>query len=671
MTHVIVDEVHERSVDSDLLLLLLRDALARHRGLRVVLMSATADPGLFADYFAPALGRLGEAGGVSHVDVPGFTYPVREFFLEDCVEATGFVVGKGSKLARKGAGRGEEVDLGPGYSERTRATMANIAEGAVNYAVLEATLAHVLGRLAAEGEDAFLRGWEEGGARAQAGDASLTGAVLVFLPGVEEIRRVARLLGTSPAVRAAAGAGLEVLPLYGSLPAREQAAVFRRPRPGCRKVVLATNVAETSITIDDCTVVVDTGLAKEMRYDPVADVSRLTLSFVSRASATQRRGRAGRVRPGACFRLFSRSRTWAEGMEEHSSPEMQRAPLLPLCLRVKASVPGASVQATLGQALTPPAPAALEASLAQLRVMGALEEGGAPGEGERLTPLGHVLVRMPVDPHVGKLLVMSGLLGCLEGGLTVAAAMSYGRGLFVESQDRRDAARQWKLRFANGVKSDHWATCEAFRAWEEEARGGGGGRRAAREWCEERCMSEQALENVGKIRRDLRRVLADLGLAGGGGGAGGGATGGGGGGESPRLLAAALCAGFYPKVARVQNPAATYLGLTGLGTAVEKEEERGGRAVKLFLKDRRRVFVHPGSINFSVGKYESPWAVYTGESAGARRDTHPHWRPPPARDDAGARMPGSSRARPGPLAPRPPRPGPQSWSRRPSRSCAR
>ena len=122
---------------------------------------------------------------------------------------------------------------------------------------------------------------------------------------------------------------LWILPLHGSLPASEQAKVFRRPPPGWRKVVLSTNVAETSVTIDDVAVVIDTGRAKEMRHDAVADLARLELQWVSKAAARQRRGRAGRVRPGVCLRLFSRTFTWP-GMDDHPAPEMVRAPLQPL-----------------------------------------------------------------------------------------------------------------------------------------------------------------------------------------------------------------------------------------------------------------------------------------------------------------------------------------------------
>ncbi|KAF5825923.1 P-loop containing nucleoside triphosphate hydrolase protein, partial [Dunaliella salina] len=247
---------------------------------------------------------------------------------------------------------------------------------------------------------------------------------------------------------------------------------LHRPPPGVFKIVLATNVAETSITIDDVSFVVDTGRAKEMQHDADRGILRLQEQWVSQASAQQRRGRAGRVRPGLCFRMFSR-RQFAR-MDPHTAPEMLRSPLESVCLTIRAMItthrqarqqqlqqelaeqlgrrhPGKQqqqqqqqqqqaglmqddggssilqqdVRGVLRHCLSPPPYAAVEGALTLLRQIGALDAM------EELTALGHHLTQMPMDPRVGKMLVYGAMLACLDPVLTIAAAMAHGRPVFM------------------------------------------------------------------------------------------------------------------------------------------------------------------------------------------------------------------------------------------------
>lgn len=177
------------------------------------------------------------------------------------------------------------------------------------------------------------------------------------MPGAPEIGRTVRAIEASPAVRAAArGAPLVVVPLHGGLSPDAQARAFERPPRGGRKIVVATNVAETSVTIDDVTVVVDTARVKEMAHDPAAGIGRLTEGWVSRAAAKQRRGRAGRVRPGVCFKLVSR-RTHDARLAADTAPEVARAPLEPLCLSLRTALPPDITLADGAAALVTPPPA--------------------------------------------------------------------------------------------------------------------------------------------------------------------------------------------------------------------------------------------------------------------------------------------------------------------------
>ncbi len=231
--------------------------------------------------------------------------------------------------------------------------------------------------------------------------AAEEGSLLVFLPGGREIREVAaRLGGLGPAV--------EILPLHGDLPPAAQDAAIRPAPAGKRKVVLSTNVAETSVTIDGVRVVIDSGLARAPRFDPRTGMSRLETVRISRAEADQRRGRAGRTAPGVCWRLWARE---AEGaMPLFATPEILATDLAPLALEL--AVWGAD-PATL-RWLDPPPPAAHAEALSLLRALGAVDADG------RATAHGRRLARLPAHPRLAHMLVEAERFG--RGGLAAALA---------------------------------------------------------------------------------------------------------------------------------------------------------------------------------------------------------------------------------------------------------
>lgn len=159
---------------------------------------------------------------------------------------------------------------------------------------------------------------------------SQEGAILVFLPGWEDINKTREKLNASSFFKDTSK--FMVLCLHSMIPSMEQKKVFKRPPPGCRKIVLATNIAETAITIDDVVYVIDSGRMKEKSYDPYNNVSTLQSSWVSKASAKQREGRAGRCQPGICYHLYSKLR--ADSLPEFQLPEIKRIPIEELCLQV-------------------------------------------------------------------------------------------------------------------------------------------------------------------------------------------------------------------------------------------------------------------------------------------------------------------------------------------------
>ena len=368
--------MHERDLNTDFLLVLLARLLRVAPSLRVTLMSATLDAKLFADYFRNAL--AGQVP-VPILQIAGRAFPVREVFLEDVarsiqlsgcpeprrratvhrprprhnapgVETTEHDPELSKKLLQQAARQSRaSVLLGPHFEEE------RLSPHAIAAVVVWICSADPLGRADGRGTD---------------------GAVLVFLPGTEDIREVQRALQEPPLCYAMSRA--LVVPLHGSLSIDEQQRAFATPPKGTRKVVLATNVAESSVTIDDVVYVINSGKLKEKRHEESSGISSLLTTWASAANNKQRRGRAGRVREGFCVNLFLRSR--AQRLRAFQLPEMRRVPLEELCLAIKRLKLG-RVFPVLKEALEPPDTEAICASVRTLTDMGALDED------ENLTPL--------------------------------------------------------------------------------------------------------------------------------------------------------------------------------------------------------------------------------------------------------------------------------------------
>ncbi len=249
--------------------------------------------------------------------------------------------------------------------------------------------------------DRVARAIEEAAASGDAGD------VLAFLPGVEEIRRAGRLLAPW-----AARSGVLVVPLHGSLPAEDQDRALRPAE--CRKVVLATNIAETSLTIDGVATVIDGGRARFASYDPARGLDRLELGRISRASADQRAGRAGRTGPGRCLRLWSGREH--RGLADSDPPEVARVDLCGAVLALHAW--GHADPAKFGW-FEPPAAASMAAAGRLLAMLGA-----TAGEGGAITPMGRRLLDVPAHPRLGRLLIESARIGADREGAALAALLS-------------------------------------------------------------------------------------------------------------------------------------------------------------------------------------------------------------------------------------------------------
>ncbi|XP_029444042.1 ATP-dependent RNA helicase DHX30 isoform X2 [Rhinatrema bivittatum] len=396
ISHIIVDEVHERDVNTDFLLILLKRIQMLNPDLRVVLMSATGDNRLYSKYF----------GGCPIVRVPGFMYPVKEYYLEDIFP----MLGKSSSE----------------YSEQTDGDCGPDLD----------LVSDVLLQVDAHGEP---------------------GGILCFLPGWQEIRGVKQRLEERLAVEKEK---YLILPVHSNIPMMDQQSVFQRPPPDVRKIVLATNIAETSITIDDIVHVVDSGTQKEQRYDLKTKVSCLETLWVSKSNVIQRRGRAGRCQSGFSYHLFTRDRL--AKMESFQVPEILRTPLETLVVQAKIHMPEMTAVSFLSEALECPDVKAIDEAVRLLQEIGVLDTE------ESLTSLGQRLAHISTDPRLAKAIVLASIFRCLHPLLTIVACLT--RDPFISNLQNRAAINKVKTWLSGKSSSDHMAFIRAVTGWNEVLR---------------------------------------------------------------------------------------------------------------------------------------------------------------------------------------------------------
>jgi len=315
------------------------------------------------------------------------------------------------------------------------------------------------------------------------------GDILVFLPGERDIR------DTTEALRKHHPPGLEILPLYARLGSAEQARIFH---PGAaRRVVLATNVAETSLTVPGIRHVIDTGRARISRYGPHGNVQKLPIEPVSRASADQRQGRCGRLGPGICIRLYSEEDYLDR--PEFTEPEILRTPLAAVILQMIAHGLGHIDRFPF---LDPPDPRRVRDGYRQLASLGALDHD------HRLTPLGRRLARFPLDPRLGRMLLAAAEGDCLRELLVIVAALA--------AQDPRERPHQ-KAAAADTAhagfadqRSDFLGFLRLWDAWQEQRKHLS--RNQLRQWCRASHLGYMRLREWQETHQQLDRLVRDMGL---------------------------------------------------------------------------------------------------------------------------------------------------------------
>ncbi|XP_066915587.1 uncharacterized protein [Clytia hemisphaerica] len=415
--YVIVDEAHERSISTDLLMAMIKKAIVKRRGnLKLVISSATIDPTIFSDYFLGFSKRL---------HVSGRTYPVEALY--------------------------EKVTIG------------------MNYLQVSVTKAKELHK-----------------------NEDLDGDVLVFLTTPAETERAQELMNADPIM----SAGVQCLVLHGRLQPEDQQLVFKPTRKGKRKIVFATNSAETSITIPNIKYVIDSGMVKEKHYDREKNASLLTVRPVNKSSAEQRMGRAGRTQPGKCYRLYTEEEY--REMQDEMLPEILRENLGLAMLKLYEFDIGDPFKYDFVQA---PPEQALMLAKQELKDLGAIK-------GNRLTNFGKMMAKLDIEPKLGKFVSL-----CIEEGygydaMVIAAVCSIGGSVFfrVGTEDVKQLSDRLKTRFCD-IDGDLYTYLEVYKEWSEAPE------TQKNSWCVANSMNAKSLRFTRDLINDMVKNVKPLGHA--------------------------------------------------------------------------------------------------------------------------------------------------------------
>ncbi|XP_058239188.1 3'-5' RNA helicase YTHDC2 [Hemibagrus wyckioides] len=327
------------------------------------------------------------------------------------------------------------------------------------------------------------------------------GAVLIFLPGYDEIVGMRDRILIDDKRFADHQHRYQVFTLHSNMQTADQRKALKRLPCGVRKIILSTNIAETSITVNDVVFVIDSGKVKEKAFDSLNHVTMLKMVWISKASALQRKGRAGRCRPGICFHLFSRLRF--NNMLEYQVPQLLRMPLQELCLHTKLLVPfTCSIAEFLAKAPEPPHLLTVKSAVQMLKTIDAMDSW------EDLTELGYHLADLPLEPHLGKMVLCAVALKCLDPILTIACMLSYREPFVLPAQaSQKRAAMLCRRSFSANTFSDHMALLRAFQAWQKACGDGW-----ERSFCEKNFLSQATMEIIIKMRTQLLGQLRAIGF---------------------------------------------------------------------------------------------------------------------------------------------------------------
>jgi len=470
---IMLDEAHERTIHTDVLFGLCKQAAKKRPGLKLIVTSATLDAVKFSEYFC----------GAPIFTIPGRTFPVEILYTRE-----------------------PETDY------------------------LDASLITVM----------------------QIHLTEPPGDILVFLTGQEEIDTACEVLFERMKSLGPEVPDLIILPVYGALPSEMQTKIFDPAPPGSRKVIIATNIAETSLTIDGIYYVVDPGFVKQKIYNPKTGMDSLVVTPISQAQAKQRAGRAGRTGPGKTYRLYT-ERAYRDEMLPTPVPEIQRTNLALTLLQLKAMGINNLIDFDF---MDPPPIEAMVMALEQLHSLSALDDEGL------LTRFGRRMAEFPLEPNLAKLLIMSTHLGCSEEALTVVSMLSV-QNVFYRPKDKQELADQKKAKF-HQPEGDHVTLLAVYNSWKNH--------KFNHAWCYENFVQVRTLKRAQDIRKQLLGIMdrhkLDMVSCG----------------RDIQRVQKTICSGFFRNAAK-------------------KDPQEGYRT----LVDGQTVYIHPSSALF---QHQPEWVVY-------------------------------------------------------------
>ncbi|XP_012525529.1 ATP-dependent DNA/RNA helicase DHX36 [Monomorium pharaonis] len=554
-SHVILDEIHERTTESDFVITLLKQVIPKRTDLKVLLMSATLNAESFSKYY----------GNSPMIHIPGFTYPVQEFYLEDVLS---FVNHRFPEEPPEPTGYRKHLKRYKNQQHK-KEEFLDILQPYIRQLTAEKKYeTHVINQLQNPLSETLSLELTEKLVRYICNTKG-PGAILIFLPGMIDITKLNKMMldsGHYPSYK------YIIYGLHSRLPTVDQKLIFKEPPSGVRKIIIATSIAETSITIEDVVYVINCGKIKFGKFDVNKNIQTLEPEWVSLANAKQRRGRAGRVQSGECYHMYTKAREMT--FDQYPLPEMLRTRLEEVILQIKILQLG-KVKEFLATVMDPPNLKAIHLSLELLQTLNALDEN------ENLTPLGYHLAHLPLDPRTGKMILWGALFSCVEPIFAIAASLTF-KDAFYCPLGQEEKANKKKLELSMDQCSDHIALAEALRRYELAHQRGN-----ARQFCREYFLSFNTLKLLSEMKNQFAQYLYEMKFLDS---------------ENPKyinsnknsnniaLIKTIVCAGLYPNIAVVRR--VTKNGIVG------------------WTPEDGSVRIHPSSVNNRVSQFPSRYLTY-------------------------------------------------------------